>query len=73
MRTEVTPWPKEKAWLCGLDWFCIQPSVCLQLWPDVLGGGRAGLVMPPLPASEISVPFLQVPSAWLAFLTAAEG
>lgn len=54
---------KEKASLCGFDWFRIQPSLCLQLWPDVLGGGRTGFVGLPLPASEISVPFLQVPSA----------
>lgn len=27
MCTEMTPWPKEKAQLNGLDWLCIQPSV----------------------------------------------
>lgn len=63
----------EKARLCGLEWFHIQPSIHLQMWPVVLGGGRTGFVMLPLPGSEIFVHFLQVPSAWPAFWTAAEG
>ena len=63
MHTEVTPWLTEQACLPGLDWFRIHPSVCLHLWLDVWGGGRTGLVNLPLPASGISAPFLQVPSA----------
>lgn len=63
----------EKARLCELDWFHIQPSIPLQMWPAVLGGGRTGFVMLPLPGSETFVHFLQIPSAWTAFLTAAEG
>lgn len=62
MHTEVTPWLTEQAGMPGLDLFCIQPSIHLQLWPDVLVGGRTGLVMLPLPASGVSVFFLQVPS-----------
>lgn len=61
--SEVTVWLMEKARLCELDWFHIQPSIPLQMWPAVLGGGRTGFVMLPLPGSETFVHFLQIPSA----------
>lgn len=60
--TEVTLRLTEQAWPPGLGWFHIHPSVLLQLRPNILEGGRRGLVNLPLPTSGISVPFLQVPS-----------